>query len=131
MKGIKNSIEKETIANKNFRKVIYTGNYMQLVYMSLKPGESIGLETHGNDQFFRFEQGAGKVIVDDTSYKVKDGDSVIVPAGAKHNITNTSKVDFLKLYTIYAVPHHKDGTVHSTKAVAEKSEEEFDGKTSE
>lgn len=131
MKGYHANIEEETTANADFRRVLYTGAYTQLVLMSLKPKESIGMEVHGNDQFFRFESGQGKVVVDDNEYIVKDGDCVIVPAGAKHNVTNTSTVDDLKLYTIYSPPHHKDGTLHKTKAAADSSDEEFDGVASE
>jgi mannose-6-phosphate isomerase-like protein (cupin superfamily) len=132
MKGFKKNIEKETLKNKNFRKVLYTAKHSQLVVMSLKPKEEIGLETHkGNDQFFRFEGGQGKCIIDGHEYRVTDGDAVIVPAGAKHNIINTSDRELLKLYTVYSPPHHKDGIVHKTKEESETSDEEFDGKTTE
>ncbi len=131
MKGFFTPIETDTTDNTDFRRVLYTGNYTQLVLMSLKPGEEIGIETHGNDQFFRFESGSGAVAVDDMTYEVMDGDCVIVPAGAKHNVKNISESDDLKLYTLYSVPHHRDGTVHATKEVAESDDEEFDGKTSE
>src|SRR5688572_11466890 len=132
MKGFKKNIEKETLKNKNFRKVLYTAKHTQLVVMSLKPKEEIGLETHKeNDQFFRFEAGTGRCIVDGNVYKVADGDAVIIPAGSKHNIINTSDTEPLKLYTLYSPPHHKDGTVHKTKQEAETSDEEFDGKTTE
>jgi len=131
-KGYKGGIEKLTIENENFRQVLYTGKHSQLVLMSLKPGEEIGLETHpGNDQFFRFEKGSGKVIIDGTEYEVKDGDAVVVPSGAEHNIVNTSKTKDLKLYTIYSPAHHKDGIVHATKAEAIAQEAEFDGQTTE
>jgi mannose-6-phosphate isomerase-like protein (cupin superfamily) len=129
--GFKSDIEKDTIENNNFRKVLYTGKNLQLVLMSLKPDEEIGEEIHNdNDQFFRFENGKGKVIIDGNRYKVKNGDAVIVPAGAKHNVINTGK-DELKLYTIYAPPHHKDGILRATKQDAESNKEEFDGKTTE
>lgn len=131
MKGYHVNIEEKTLENKSFRKVEYTGKYMQMVLMTLKPGESIGMETHGNDQFFRFENGTGKVVIDGNEYDVEDGSGVIVPASAKHNVTNTSSKDDLHLYTIYAVPHHKDGVEHTTKALADASSEEFDGVTSE
>lgn len=131
MKGYNVNIEEETIKNEDYRRVVYTGNYMQLVFMRLAPGESIGLETHGNDQFFRFEKGNGEVVIDDTVHKVTDGSGVVVPAGAKHNVTNTSTVEELHLYTIYAGPHHKDGIKFATKAAADASSEEFDGKTTE
>jgi len=132
MKGFKSNIEKDTLANQNFRQVLYTGKYCQLVLMSLKPGEEIGEEVHKTvDQFFRFEKGVGVVAIDGITQKVADGDAVIVPAGAKHNVTNTSKKTELKLYTIYSPPEHQDGTVRKTKAEALKKPEEFDGKTTE
>jgi len=132
MKGFKSNIEKATLANKDFRRVLYTGKYSQLVLMSLKPGEEIGEEVHKTvDQFFRFEKGMGVVLIDGVKQKVTDGDAVIVPAGAKHNVTNTSKNAELKLYTIYSPPEHQDGTVRKTKAEALAKPEEFDGKTTE
>jgi mannose-6-phosphate isomerase-like protein (cupin superfamily) len=92
--------------------------------MSLKPKEEIGMEVHDTvDQFFRFEEGEGKVIINDTEYEVKDGDVVIVPAGSQHNVINTSESEDLKLYTLYSPPNHPDGTVHETKADAMKAEE--------
>lgn len=132
MKGYKNNIEKLTLINENFRQVLYTAKHSQLVLMSLKPLEEIGMEVHEeSDQFFRFELGTGQVIIDGTEQIVADGDAVIVPAGAKHNIINTSATDFLKLYTIYSPAHHSDGVVHATKEQAEQDHEEFDGRTSE
>jgi len=132
MKGFRGNIEKDTLANKKFRKVLYTGKYSQLVLMSLCPKEDIGMETHPeNDQFFRFESGQGKVIIDGNEYEVGDGVAVIVPAGAKHNIINTSDSKELKLYTIYSPAHHKDGIARATKKEAEANDEEFDGKTTE
>lgn len=132
MKGFNSHIEKDTIENENFRKVLYSGQHMQLVLMSLKGGEEIGMEVHkDNDQFFRFESGAGKCIIDGNEYVVKDGDAIVIPAGAQHNIINTSKYKELKMYTIYAPPHHKDGLLHSTKEEAAANEAEFDGITSE
>ena len=131
-KGYKENIEKLTIENDNFRKVLYTGAHMQLVLMSLKPKEEIGSEVHmENDQFFRFEKGHGKVIINETEYEVADGDTVIVPSGSQHNIINISETDDLKMYTIYSPAHHKDGTIHETKDIALNSEEEFDGVLSE
>lgn len=134
-KGYKDNIENVTNENTDFRRVLYTGTDMQLVAMSLKPGEDIGVEVHPeNDQFFRFESGQGKVVVNETEYEVADDDVVIVPKGAEHNVINTGEGD-LKLYTIYAPSHHKEGTVHTTKADAEAAEErgdeEFDGTTTE
>lgn len=131
-KGFKLNLEKETLANENFRKVIYTAKNCQLVLMSLMPGQDIGMEVHGEgDQFFRFEKGEGKVIIDETEYSVGDGDAVIIPQGAKHNIINTSGSLLLKLYTIYAPPHHKDGVVRKTKVEAANDAPEFDGITTE
>lgn len=132
MKGFKSDIEKDTLENKNFRKVLYTGKHLQLVLMSLKTGEEIGEETHQDtDQFFRIEKGTGKCLVDGHEYRVKDGDVLLVPAGAKHNVINTDDKEDLKLYTLYAPPHHKDGLVRATKEGAMKKEEKFDGKTTE
>lgn len=132
MKGFKNNIEEETLGNSSFRKVLYTAKYSQLVLMSLKPKEEIGMETHEkNDQFFRFESGQGKCIIDGNEYEVTDGDAVIVPAGAKHNVINVSDTKALKLYTIYSPPNHKDGIIRHTKIEAETIEEKFDGKTTE
>ena len=116
MKGFNANIEKETLENKNFRKVLYTAKHSQLVLMSLKPNEEIGMETHpDNDQFFRFEKGQGKCIIDGNEYVLGDGSVMIVPAGAQHNIINTSSADDLKLYTIYSPAHHKDGIIRATK----------------
>jgi mannose-6-phosphate isomerase-like protein (cupin superfamily) len=132
MKGYNTNIEKETLDNENFRKVLYTAKHSQLVLMNLKPGEEIGMETHEhNDQFLRFEAGQGKVFVEGNEYQVSDGDVVIVPAGSKHNVINTSETDALKLYTVYSPPDHKDGIVHKSKDDAEKNDVEFDGKTTE
>jgi len=132
MKGFKANIEKLTEENSYFRQVLHTSKNFQLVVMALKPSEAIGFEVHSeNDQFFRFESGNGKVIIDETEYLVTDGDSVIVPIGSKHNVINTSESDYLKFYTIYGPPHHMDKTVHKTKEEAMSSEEEFDGVTSE
>jgi mannose-6-phosphate isomerase-like protein (cupin superfamily) len=132
MKGYWGKIEKLTTDNANFRQVLYTGNHCQLVLMSLKPGEEIGMEVHpDNDQFLRFEQGQGTVIIDGNEYPVTDGDAVVVPAGANHNVINTSATDHLKLYTLYSPAHHKDGIVRATKEEAEKNDAEFDGTTTE
>ena len=130
-KGHSVNIQKETEDNDNFRKVLYTGENTQLVLMSLKPGEDIGWEVHhGVDQFFRIEAGNGKAIINGNEYIISDGSSVIVPAGAKHNFINDGKTD-LKLYSLYSPPHHKDGTIHKTKADAEADKEHFDGETTE
>ncbi|MBP7708732.1 cupin domain-containing protein [Candidatus Pacearchaeota archaeon] len=131
-KGFVSNIEKETLANNNFRKVLYTSAHSQLVLMNLRPKEEIGVEVHAdNDQFFRFEKGKGKCIINGNEYLVQDGSAVIIPAGAKHNIINTSDKEELKMYTIYSPAHHRDKVVHSTKKEAESDNEEFDGKTSE
>lgn len=133
MKGYNDNIEKVTISNTDFRRVLYTGHHSQLVLMSLKPGEDIGAEVHDNiDQFFRFEAGSGKVMVDDNEYEVSDGSAVIVPAGARHNVTNTGTED-LKLYTIYSPAEHQDGITQATKEEAEArhANEQFDGRTTE
>jgi mannose-6-phosphate isomerase-like protein (cupin superfamily) len=131
MKGYITNIEKETLENENFRRVLYTAKHSQLVLMSLKPKEEIGSETHEhNDQFLRFEAGHGKVLLDDNEYEVRNGDAVIVPAGSKHNVVNTSDTEALKLYTVYSPPDHKDGIVHITKEDA-KNDVEFDGETTE
>src|SRR3989344_8633296 len=112
MNWYKGNIEEETLSNTFFRKVVFTGKHAQLVVMSLKPGEEIGIEVHTSvDQFFRFEQGEGKVSVNGEEKRVTDGDAVIVPAGAEHNIINTSDSQELKLYTVYSPPNHKAGTI--------------------
>jgi len=132
MQGYKNNIEKITLANENFRQVLYTGKHCQLVVMNLKPNEEIGMEIHeDNDQFFRFESGAGKVIINGSEQTVGDGDAVIVPAGAEHNVISTSSTEPLKFYTIYSPPHHQDQIVHVSREQAIGDEEHFDGKTTE
>ncbi len=131
-KGYKDNIEKLTLENENFRHVLYTAKNCQLVLMSLLPGEEIGMEVHvGNDQFFRFEKGKGKVIINETEYLVKDGDAVIVPQGANHNVINTSTTEKLKLYTLYSPPHHQDAMVRKTKAEAVADDPKFAGVTTE
>ena len=132
MKGYKDSIEKLTLENPNFRKVLYTSKHSQLVLMSLKPKEEIGMEAHNeNDQFFRIEKGNGKCIIDGNEYDITDGSAIVVPVGAEHNIINVSETEDLKLYTIYSPAHHKDGVVRATKAEAEENSPEFDGSTTE
>lgn len=130
MKGYHANIEDLVSSNENFRKVVYTAKHAQLVLMHLAPNEEIGVEVHDVDQFFRFETGHGKVIIDGNEYEVKDGDVIIVPAGAEHNVINTG-TEPLKLYTLYCPPHHADKTVHVTKHDAEGDSEHFEGKTSE
>lgn len=125
MKGYVDNIEDQTLDNDNFRKVLFTGKHLQLVVMSLKPGEDIGEEVHPDvDQFFRIDAGEGKVVIDGVESKISDGFAVVVPAGAKHNVINTSETEVLKLYTIYAPPNHPDGTVHKTHEEAMEYEKE-------
>lgn len=131
MKGYVINIEKATIENNYFRKVLYTGKNMQLVLMNLKPGEDIGEEIHQLDQFIRIESGEGKAILNGIVHTISDGFSIIVPAGTRHNLMNTSSSKPLKIYTLYAPPNHLNGTTHKTKADAEKDEEHFDGTTTE
>lgn len=120
MTGFVDNIEKITLENDNFRKVLYTGQHAQLVVMSLLPSEDIGMEVHGvTDQFLRIEKGEGKVILNGEERIVKDGDVIIVPAGTEHNLINTSSQNPLKLYTLYSPPHHKDKIVHKTKKDAQ------------
>lgn len=131
MKGYQGNIEQQTLKNTTFRTVLYTTKNLQLVLMSLGPKEEIGEEVHDVDQFFRFEMGFGKAIIDGVAHEVGNGSVVIVPAGAKHNIVNTSGSKPLKLYTLYTPPHHRDGVVHLTKVQAVGDNEHFDGKTTE
>jgi len=132
MKGYVTNIEKATRENGDFRRVLYTGRYSQLVLMNLGPGEEIGEEVHSDvDQFFRFESGEGRVIIDGVAHRVGDGDAAVVPSGARHNVINTSKTSPLKLYTIYSPPEHMDAVVRHTKAQAEAQEEHYDGKPTE
>jgi mannose-6-phosphate isomerase-like protein (cupin superfamily) len=131
MKGFVDDIEKLTVENTNFRRVLYTGRHLQLVLMTLKPGEEIGEEVHPDrDQFFRVEAGAGEVLIDGKRTPIEDDDAIIVPAGARHNVMNTGDRP-LQFYTLYGPPEHRDGTVHVTKAEADAAEEHFDGVTSE
>ena len=131
MKGFVDDIDRLTVENKDFRRVLYTGKHLQLVLMALRPGEEIGEEVHDDhDQFFRIEKGEGEVWIDGQRTKIKADDAIIVPAGARHNVINTGAKK-LKLYTVYGPPDHKDGIVRATKAEAEASEEHFDGTTTE
>lgn len=131
MNGFVDDIEGMTENNKDFRRVLYTAKHLQLVLMSIRKGDEIGEEVHEDrDQFFRVERGKGEVVIDDQRHKISAGDAVIVPAGARHNVINRGKKS-LKLYTLYAPPEHKDGIVEHTKADAEKTEEHFDGTTTE
>lgn len=131
MKGFVEDIEELIDDNNDFRRVLYTGRHLQLVLMALKPGEDIGEEVHpDHDQFFRVEKGKGEVWIDGERTKIKSGDAILVPAGAKHNVVNIGDKS-LKLYTIYGPPDHRDGVVRTTKADAEAVEEHFDGGTTE
>ena len=131
MKGYTTNIEKASLENTDFRRVLYTTKNSQLVLMSIKPGEDIGMEVHEeHDQFIRVESGFGKAIIDDNEYELEDGSAIVIPAGANHNVINTGDVD-MKLYTIYTPPEHRDGVVHATKEEAEAGEEHFDGTTTE
>jgi mannose-6-phosphate isomerase-like protein (cupin superfamily) len=130
MKGYITDIEQATEENTDFRRVLYTAPGMQLVLMSLKPGEEIGEETHDLDQFIRVEEGKGTVILEGEEHVIEDDYAVIIPRGTRHNVINIGEED-LKLYTIYAPPEHKDGTVHVTKEEAMEQEEHFDGVTTE
>lgn len=132
MQGYIGHIESLTQENTSFRQVVHTTKYLQLVVMVLQPGEAIGEEVHSaGDQFFRFEKGNATVVIDGVEHMVTDGDVAIVPAGAKHNVVNTSQTETLSLYTIYAPPHHRDKVVHQTRVEAEADSESFDGKTTE
>ena len=133
MKVYCDNIEQRTVENDDFRRVLYTGEHLQLVLMTLKPGEEIGEEVHEDrDQFFRIEDGQGAVFIDGARHEVEDDDAVIVPAGARHNVINTGEAP-LKLYTLYGPPEHKDKVVHPAKADADRDHENdhFDGKTTE
>ena len=133
MKGYCDNIEQRTVENGDFRRVLYTGHKLQLVVMALQPGDEIGEEVHEDrDQFFRIEEGSGVVDIDGVPNEVRDDYAVIVPAGARHNVRNTSDAP-LRLYTIYGPPEHLDGIVQSTKAEADRRHphEEWDGKTTE
>jgi len=125
MKGYTTNLEEETLKNDYFRKVLYTTPNLQLVVMSLLPGEEIGSEVHHLDQFIRVERGEGKSVLDGEEHPLADGSVVIIPGGTEHNIINTSADKPLKLYTVYAPPNHAEGTIHKTKAEADASEEHY------
>ena len=132
MKGYVTNIEEASLENEYFRQVLYTDTNVQLVVMALKPGEDIGEEVHQLDQFIRIEAGKGKSVLDGIEKEIKDGSAVVIPEGTRHNIVNSSADKPMKLYTLYAPPNHKEGTVHKTKADAEADESEhFDGETTE
>lgn len=131
-KGFHVNIEELTRAHENFRTVLYTAEHCQLVLMTLAPNQEIGMEVHkDNDQFFRFEHGEGKVMINETEYLVHDGDAVIIPSGSNHNVINTSSTEPLNMYTLYSPAHHKDGVMHVTHEAADADHEEFDGVTTE
>lgn len=124
MSGYVTNIEQKSLENENFREVLFTGPLSQLVLMSLKPGEDIGLETHDDvDQFIRVEAGQGTALLNGKRHDLADGSAVVIPAGTEHNVTNTAKSGSLKLYTVYSPPNHPDGTIHKTKAEADAYEE--------
>lgn len=128
MNGYLTNIKEETKQNEDYRRVLYTGHYSQLVLMCIDPGDDIGAEVHGLDQFIRIQQGSGEVILDDVHKEIGPGDAVVIPAGTEHNVVNTAD-ESLKLYSIYSPPEHKEGTVHEQKA--DEQEEHFDGETTE
>jgi mannose-6-phosphate isomerase-like protein (cupin superfamily) len=130
MNGFVGDIETLALDNSAFRRVVYTAKHCQLVLMSLKPTEEIGMEVHRLDQFFRVEEGSGEASLDGVCHPIGAGFAILVPAGTNHNIINTGAVP-LKLYTLYAPPNHRNGTVHQTRADADKDNEHFDGMTSE
>ena len=116
MAGYVTNIERDTIENEDYRRVLYTGPYTQLVLMTLQPGEEIGEEVHeGHDQFIRVEAGTGYAEIDGTRHELEDGSAVVIPSGARHNVVNSGS-EPLRLYTLYSPPEHEDGTVHPTKA---------------
>lgn len=129
-KGYVIDIEQAAKENADFRGVVYTSGYLQLVLMSIPAGGEIGKEVHGVDQFLRIEAGEGKAILNGDEHALTDGSAVVVPAGVTHNIVNTGD-EPLKLYSLYAPPHHADGTVHATKHEADADDEEFMGDTTE
>ena len=128
MKGLILNIEKETIENNNYRKDLYTSHYSQLVIMAIKPGDEIGAEVHGLDQFIRIEQGSGVAVLDGVETPIEDDFAIVIPAGVEHNVINTG-TEVMKLYTVYSPPEHKHNTLQPTKA--DEQEEHFDGVVSE
>ena len=130
MKGYVQDIEAVTVANRDFRRVLYTAEHCQLVVMALGPSEEIGEEVHDVDQFFRIEAGSGSVVIDGVRTPLRPGSAIVVPAGARHNVVNDGPTA-LQLYTLYAPPHHRDGVVHHRRADADADSEHFDGRTTE
>ena len=131
MRGYVTNIENDSLENEDFRRVLYTAKNMQLVLMSLRGKEEIGEEVHELDQFIRVEAGEGIAILDGVAHRLSDGSAVVIPAGTRHNVVNASDTEELKLYTLYAPPEHRDGTIHRTKNDALTNEEHFDGTTTE
>ncbi|MBU1292920.1 cupin domain-containing protein [Patescibacteria group bacterium] len=131
MKGFVTNIEHETENNTDFRRVLYTAKHCQLVLMSIQPKDEIGAEIHDVDQFIRIEEGEGQSVLDGVERTLSKGSAVVIPAGVRHNILNTSESKALKLYSLYSPPHHKDAVVHKTKEDALKDEEHFDGQTTD
>ena len=131
MQGYIANIEKTTLENENFRTVLYTAHHSQLVVMSLNPREEIGEEVHTLDQFIRIEEGVGLAVLDGVEHVLHDDYAVLIPAGARHNVINTSSEKPMKLYTLYSPPEHQDGVVRKTREEAMAKEEHFDGKTTE
>ena len=125
MVGYVTNIEEDTLENEDYRRVLFTGRNTQLVLMTVQPGDETGLETHEeHDQFIRVESGEGRAILDGQEYTLADGSALVIPAGAEHNVINTSSTKPLKLYTVYTPPEHPDGTIHKNKAEAEENERE-------
>ncbi len=131
MKGYVTDLEKATVENGDFRRVLYTAKHSQLVLMSLEPGQDIGEEVHQLDQFIRIEKGTGKAVLDGVEHELADGSAVVIPQGTRHNIINTSPSEPMNLYTVYSPPEHRDGVVRATKEEAMAQEEHFDGHTTE
>jgi len=131
MKGYITNIEKDSLENENFRKVLYTGKNSQLVLMAIEPRDDIGEEVHKLDQFIRVEAGRGLAILDGVKHEISDGSAIVIPAGTMHNIINSSETERLKLYSVYSPPEHKDGTIHKTKNEAENNKKHFNGETTE
>ena len=118
MSGYVTNIERETLDNEDYRRVLFTGPNTQLVLMAIAPGQDIGQETHtGHDQFIRIESGSGYAQLDGKRHELRDGSAVVIPSGTEHNIVNTSDSEPLRLYTLYSPPEHPDGTVQHTKPV--------------
>jgi len=131
MKGYITNIEKSSLENENFRQVLYTAKNSQLVLMSLQPKEEIGEEIHELDQFIRIEAGNGIVVLDGVEHEIADGSAIVIPAGTKHNVINSSETEKMKLYTIYSPPEHEDQVIHKTKKEAVADDEHFNGRTTE